>query len=1294
MEIMDQEIYRSLDTHFGIIGFNEELTISYFNQKAADLINKPASSIVGSQLTDTQLPVYICGKSSAFFQQVMDGQEVWETVPSTDDHSSLLQLHFLPAVSDSKEKKKGLITISLVSSGNVYPTPDEEALYDKNPDFSAAFYTVVDTDGIIHLYHQEGEELNRHQHIKELLPASLYERYLQNIRDASHKNKLIVTHTPDPTGFREGQLLHYFPIRNESDKPLVGIIATDVPETRQKENRIRQINQLLEKLIELSDQLFRERAESTHADHLTDLLEVLGEICSAESVLLFRKEAQKKAFQLISQYNQPDAVGLLSEIFKSQQNSPGWIQNQLTQESPFLIAHPDEMPAEAKREREILQKCGIDSLLVTRISTREETTGYLCFINLKEKPKRLGEIIKTIEIASYQMGIFFRSYQMSRQLENSQRRYQLLTGNISDVVSLQSLSGRCLFVSPSIKKILGYEPEEFIGRLCLTYVHPEDRPAYLHAYNEAKEGKDMVCRHRRKHKDGHFLWVETSGKLVREAEDSFVLIVTRDISKQKKAEDELKQREEYFKSLIHSQSNYLIRTDLEGNFTYANPAFLEQYKSFGEIMGMFSLDTIHPDDHEKTYRMVEVCLSEPGKVVPIEIKKRLPDQEGMTNFWEFVAIADEQGNPTEVQGVGYDITEKKNALQKIEKSEAFMRSLINNNSNPIWAVDNNDRLLYANEVFHSMSRNLLGISFQKGDYFFELLPEAEREHWKNYYKRAQQNSNFKDQQKFMYKGKDYYFDIYFSPIINEKGENIGHSVFAANVSDLKETELQLLSAKKSLEEAIKTRSTFLSMITHELRTPLNAILGMSNLVRATRLSKKQSQYIDTLSYSGKMLNSLINDILDYTSLQAGEFRMEVVNFNLLRVVEQTVNLYQSMAIEKNITLRYIYDKTLPQYIKGDPTRLGQIFNNLVENAIKFTESGEVGIEVSEDDSKARQKCLLIKVSDTGIGIPQHKQQEIFEPFRQADNETDSYQGGRGLGLAIVTQLVEHNKGSIAVESQVGRGTTFTVRYPYEEADIQDSGSARQVQHEWLSKLRVLYIEDMTINQTLMKGLFQNWGSQLDIASDGYQGIELIEQNDYDLILIDLLMPKMDGYETARRIRALKQSGIRNLPIIAVSAFQGKEMISQIHDAGINDHISKPIDFDKLQNLILRYTQYGEEKEVPEVKGNRNENYLSRLERLAFKDRDQYNNFLKNLQNEFASSRQRLEEAVRKGDNEMIAFVRHHNYALLSMFSGKHEQLLERLRNLKVNNPQDPKALTLLSEIKYVKQEEDREAAVA
>jgi PAS domain S-box-containing protein len=1292
---IEQVLYDSLEEEFGIISFDQNLCITHCNKTAAGLLGLSLQKIMHVSLVEPSLPSVLSARSEAFYQEVISGKASSDHV-MPEASTKALRLDFLPIKNTDAFGKGGMImlresTDSAVSLDNSNASSQADLLryfIDQSP----VFYAIADAEGMVYftneIYYRmtplKRDKFKSFKSMREYIPDHLLNIYLDSIRKVAESGESISTEEP---GIRlDGSAGHYlvqkFPIQYQQ-KTVVGIIATDITELKQQEAQIRNLKESLEKLIKLSAQLHSRSGAADLEKHMYQLLEALCQISGAKEALMFRKDPEHKKHRMVSGYHQEADWMQLNTIYTGLEMAFPWMQPWLDAGKVLLANTLDELPGEAQTDRQRLKSFKIDSLLLLPIRLDDAQIGYFFFTNLNVPQEQRDETLKILEIAAYMLGHFFRDQENVLKLEKSQREYQLLARNITDIVAIHDIDARCLYVSPSVKKLLGYSHEEAINTNGKENVHPDDALLFRNRFQQLLSGDTVSLRHRRKHKDGHYLWVETSAKIVREQGKPFILTVTRDINQQKQAEDQLVQREEYLSSLLRSQTNYLIRTDIEGNFTFTNQRFREKFNFTDALIGSSYSSTIHSDDIDACMQMANFCLSHPHQVYRLVLRK--PKKEGGYYWtdWEFIGIPDASGNVNEIQGVGTDITDKKEALSRIEKSEAFIKSLVYNTNDAIWVVDADYRLIFANPAFKHYMKEFMGITLEVGMRTIDSLPDNLKQTWINHYERTKREGHFTMLQPWHYKGNDYYFDVSFNPVVDDQGNNLGYSVFAHNTTEQKLTELELVHAKRSLEEALRARGTFLSMITHELKTPLNAISGMSNLLQNSKVNTTQRKYIETLTYSTKMLSSLINDILDYASMQAGEFKMEQIDFNLYKILEQTVSIYRSKAQDKNLRLQYQQDEQLPRYIKGDPIRLGQILNNLLDNAFKFTEKGKVRLQLNRGTINGSQACLVIRVSDTGMGIPEEKLSEIFEPFRQASADINRTYGGRGLGLAIVKNLVEHSGGSISVQSIPAMGTTFDVRLPYEDTTSEGLLADENLLFEKsvLNNLRVLYVEDVSVNQTLMRSIFDNWGVHLEIVSDGYQCLDIISKETYDIILMDLLMPRIDGFETALKIRQSQQEYNKNVPIIAVTAFQGKELEKRIAKAGINGYITKPIDFQHLYDLLLKYTPLpNQNPKKQQLTEQEEDNYLQRLEKFAFKDKNQYAGFLKNLKEEFSKSREQLQQAVTAGDNEQISAVRHHNVALLSMFSGEHEKLLSLLSQLKVQKSNDRAAVGLMKEI--------------
>ena len=369
--------------------------------------------------------------------------------------------------------------------------------------------------------------------------------------------------------------------------------------------------------------------------------------------------------------------------------------------------------------------------------------------------------------------------------------------------------------------------------------------------------------------------------------------------------------------------------------------------------------------------------------------------------------------------------------------------------------------------------------------------------------------------------------------------------------------LELTSDK--LQQSLSAKTDFLATMSHEIRTPMNAILGMSHFLREDNPREDQLESINVLDFSGKTLLSLIDDILDFSKIDAGKVEFENTDFELKGLITTISESFKTTALNKKVELITEIGENLPKRLTGDPAKLIQILNNLVSNALKFTEKGSVTIMVQTIEEKEKKVDIEFKVSDTGIGIEKDRVDSIFESFVQASKTTRRLFGGTGLGLSISKKLVELQGGNITAESELGKGSVFSIKLTFGKSDNKEKTDAGRVQimEEKELNLRVLVAEDNLVNQKVMQSFLKRWKVECVIVSNGREVLEELKTKEFDLILMDLEMPVMDGYEATSIIRKMENSSKRDIPIIALTAAALNEVKEKVYSIGMTDFVTKP-----------------------------------------------------------------------------------------------------------------------------------------
>ncbi len=519
-------------------------------------------------------------------------------------------------------------------------------------------------------------------------------------------------------------------------------------------------------------------------------------------------------------------------------------------------------------------------------------------------------------------------------------------------------------------------------------------------------------------------------------------------------------------------------------------------------------------------------------------------------------------------------------MDNLRSTIHYAKSLIEANVNPVIIINTNNIITDMNEVFVKIvalqREKIAGTTFEK--YFTDPQKAL------SICEKVFANGMLMD---FELTIKDHHLkDVLFNGFVykDENKKVIGAVMVARDIAKQKKIEKELIEAKntaemaqskaekatKIAEDAVKSKQQFLSNMSHEIRTPMNAIIGFTKVILKTELTAKQKEYLTAIKMSGDALIVLINDILDLAKVDSGKMIFEKIPFKLSLSINAMLHLFETKIQEKNLALKIDYDKNIPTVLLGDPVRLNQIILNLVSNAVKFTSQGSIAVLVKMLGENEEKVTIEFSVSDTGIGVDEEKLGRIFENFQQATSGTSRLYGGTGLGLAIVKELVELQGGNIAVKSKLDEGSIFSFILNFEKTNTNEILEQEIIELDSnIKDIKILVVEDMALNQLLMKTLLDDFGFESDITSNGKLAIEKLATKTYDIILMDLQMPEMNGFEATEYIRNTLKSTI---PIIALTADVTTVDVAKCKAIGMNDYIAKPVDERLLYSKIISFAK--------------------------------------------------------------------------------------------------------------------------
>ena len=807
---------------------------------------------------------------------------------------------------------------------------------------------------------------------------------------------------------------------------------------------------------------------------------------------------------------------------------------------------------------------------------KNQLVGTMVVVGGKDSIKLEKDVLKTFSnITANALQRWF----VEKSLLESEKKYRFITENTVDVIWMMDLNMNYTFVSPSVKKILGYTVEEFMNKPLDKFVTKDSLKTLYATFksemNLEKEGKTnkeriKTIQFEAFNRDGSKIWMEATVSFYRDNEGKPIGIigVSRDITEQKLAEKKLRESEEKFRNLAE-KSPFAIMIYQKNRFVYSNQAgeVISGYTK-EELYNMNYWDFTHPDYKELIKQRGQQRQEGSLNITTYDFK--IIRKDGQIKWVTLTgSLINYYGKPAGLISV-IDITERKKAEEELKRSELQFKMLMEELPDLVM-IHQAGKIVYANKA----TLNSIGLPKDKflETHILDYVAEEHKEIVTENIKRRAAGEKIKDYEIDIItsSGERRNAIIRTTDIIFEKKPSI--LVIIVDITEQKSAQ-KLQQEIAVAKQSAKFKQNFLANMSHEIRTPLTGIMGMSDFLSKTKLDTKQHDYLNTIKHSAENLREIIDLILDYSKIEAGETQIKRTVFSIKTLFENIEKLFKSIC-KKDIELKINISEQLPEYINTDQHRLNQVLNNLLSNAVKYTNKGKITINAFPVDQQNQEDTVTskdqikikIEVKDTGIGIKAELQNRLFKPFAQIEQEDTRNYEGTGLGLAICKELTSMLGGEIGVDSMPGKGSTFWFTF---SALKTDSGSKKalnlkedEVKHS--KSLNILLAEDKKVTQKVVSLMLESKGHKITIAENGKEALKALKSGNYDLVLMDIQMPVMDGITATMKIK----DKFKNAPPIvglSANAFEGDR--EKYMEQGMDEYLTKPVKIEDF-NVVLK-----------------------------------------------------------------------------------------------------------------------------
>ncbi len=795
------------------------------------------------------------------------------------------------------------------------------------------------------------------------------------------------------------------------------------------------------------------------------------------------------------------------------------------------------------------------------IDKREVVLGTLCVLDSDPKTLDANQLLNFEILGKQVLNILElrkRNIQKKKS-EESADEHKVFFNASSSVVCILNDHLEIKVINNAVLEVFGFEPNECIGLNIANFIVPEDRIRVINLASEIlKKGiKTFDIETRIVTKNHELKWISWNA-VVRNRK---WFVIGREITQEKEISKNLR----HLSTVASKIESGIVISNVKTEITWINPAFTNitgyklgdlNLKRLGDVLaGEESnkelLEKVRYETRNMRSSSAEfLAYKKTGEKIWISIHNTPLVEDGVIDTQITLII---------------DITERKEAEKQLE----LLSLVASNTNNGVHICDEYGNVTWINEALENIigfkKDVLVGkklVDFVKGDDTDMDLLEIVREKAKRY-------EPFNIEHKVYRKdGKSMWLSIANTPIYNNITNQHTQIEIINDITQRKLAEFQLSAQREKTLQLSKAKESFVSIMSHEIRTPLNAVIGLANILNDEEKLPSQEKSINLLKFSADNLLNLINDILDFNKIEVGKMELENKRLDIRTLLKDIVASMRFNTNGKPIKLEYNVDSEIPELVRGDKTRLYQILVNLVNNAIKFTEKGIVNISVTLQPEIENKVVLNFKITDTGIGIPENKLSAIFEPFTQAASNTSRKYGGSGLGLSITKQLINLFGGDIAVKSKLNIGTefSFTLKFNKFEGDIATLETPEKITLQG----KILVVDDNEINTLLTKRVLGKFGLTVITTNSGINGIELLKTKDFDLVLMDVHMPDLNGYETTEILRSIDDEYYKNLPIIALTASVLDDSVGEIEKSGMTDFQLKPFKPAELINKIAKY----------------------------------------------------------------------------------------------------------------------------